>query len=82
MKDEHRDNKRLIDSVHSTAERRELIELCALDDINTQILLLRHTEFKPFDYIADTIGLSLSQVCRRYRYASQILSDVIRAMRQ
>lgn len=81
MKDEHRDNKRLIDSVHSTAERRELIERCALDDINTQILLMRHIEFKPFDYIADTIGLSLSQVCRRYRYASQMLSDVIRDMR-
>lgn len=81
MTDEHRDNKRLIDSVHSTAERRELIERCALDDINTKILLLRHTEFKPFDYIADTIGLSLSQVCRRYRYATQILSDVIRDMR-
>ena len=81
MTKEHRDNKRVIDSVRSLSERRELIELCALDDINTQILLLRHTEFKPFDYIADTIGLSLSQVCRRYRYATQILSDVIRDMR-
>lgn len=81
MTKEHRDNKRVIDSVRSTAERRELIELCALDDINTQILLLRHTQFKSFDYIADVIGLSLSQVCRRYRHASQILSDVIRDMR-
>lgn len=79
MTKEHRDNKRVIDSVHSLSERRELIYRCALDEIDTRILILRHAEFKPFDYIADTVGLSMSAVRRRYRRAVEILSDVIRS---
>jgi DNA-directed RNA polymerase specialized sigma24 family protein len=38
---------------------------------------MRHIQFKPFGYIADTIGLSVSQVGRRYKRALEALADSI-----
>ena len=78
MTPQHRSNKELIESISNINDRREYIKACALDEINTQILFLRHVKFKNFDYIADTVGISVAQLRRRYKYSIQILSDVIR----
>lgn len=58
--------------------RRQLIARCALDEIDIEILKLRHIQFKPFGYIADTVGLSASQVGRRYKRALAALADAAR----
>ena len=78
MTPQHRSNKELIESISNINDRREYIKACALDEINTQMLFLRHIQFKSFDYIADEIGISMPQLRRRYKYSAQILSDVIR----
>ena len=74
---DHIDRTHLINAIRSVEKRRELIARCALDDIDAQILTLRNIKFKPFDYIADTVGLSVSQVGRRYKRALLALTDLI-----
>lgn len=81
MTEEHRDSKRTIESVRSVNERREYISQCALDKTDIDILTLRYVDFKTFGFIADTIGLSLSQVQRRHKWALRALSDVIKNTR-
>ena len=69
----HIENRQIVESISSRDERLRYINKCAIDDINRKILILRYIEFKSFDYIADTIGLSLSQVSRRYKAALNML---------
>ena len=75
---DHIDRTHIINAVRSLEQRRELISRCALDDIDVEILTLRHIKFKSFGYIADTIGLSVSQVGRRYKRALRALVDLIK----
>lgn len=74
---DHIDRTHIINAVRSLEQRRELIARCALDDIDVEILTLRHIKFKSFGYIADTVGLSASQVGRRYKRALRALTDLI-----
>ena len=74
---DHIDRTHIINAVRPLEQRRELISRCALDDIDVEILTLRHIKFKSFGYIADTIGLSVSQVGRRYKRALRALVDLI-----
>lgn len=74
---EHFDRTHIINAVRSLEQRRELISQCALDEIDVEILTLRHIKFKSFGYIADTFGLSVSQVRRRYKRALRALTDLI-----
>lgn len=73
---EHIDRKKLVSAIRSTAKRRQVIAECALDDIDVKILTMRHIQFKAFDYIADEVGLSVSQVGRRYRRALQAIVEI------
>lgn len=59
--------------------RRTLISRLALDEIDIEILTLRHVRFKPFGYIADTVGLSVSQVGRRYKRALVALAEAAKS---
>lgn len=72
---EHTDRKRIIDAVRSKERRRQLIASLALDEIDIRILTMRHIEHKPFDYIADSIGMSRSQIGRRYKHALAVFSE-------
>ena len=74
---DHIDRTHIINAVRSLEQRRELIARCALDDIDVEILTLRHIKLKTFGYIADTVGLSVSQVGRRYKRALLALTDLI-----
>lgn len=77
MPSDHINRTRLIASIRDLERRRALISRLALDEIDVRILTLRHVEFKPFDYIADTVGLSLSQVGRRYKRALAALAEML-----
>lgn len=74
---DHIDRTHIINAVRSLEQRRELISRCALDEIDVEILTLRHIKFKSFGYIADMVGLSVSQVGRRYKRALRALTDLI-----
>lgn len=74
---DHIDRTHIINAVRSLEQRRELISQCALDEIDVEILTLWHIKFKSFGYIADTVGLSVSQVGRRYKRALRALVDLI-----
>ncbi len=62
-----------LDSIGSKEKRKELIESAALDDIEINIMTMRHIGHKPFDYIADSVGLSVRQVGRRYKKALELV---------
>ena len=74
----HIDRTHLIASIRSIDRRRALIAKCALDEVDIRILTMRHIEHKPFGYIADIIGLSVSQVGKRYKRALEALAEVAR----
>lgn len=74
---DHIDRVHLINSIGDINRRRQLIERCALDDIDTEIITLRLLKHKSFDYIADTVGLSRSQTGRRYKKSLQLLGAII-----
>ncbi len=75
---DHIDRTHLVASIRDLERRRTLISRCALDEIDIEILTLRHVKFKPFGYIADTVGLSVSQVGRRYKRALLALAEAAR----
>lgn len=75
MPSDHISRTRLVASIRDLDRRRALISRLALDEIDVEILTLRHIKFKPFGYIADTVGLSVSQVGRRYKRALEALAD-------
>ncbi len=75
---DHIDRTHLVASIRDMERRRTLISRCALDEIDIEILTLRHVKFKPFGYIADTVGLSVSQVGRRYKRALLALAEAAR----
>ena len=66
---DHIDRVHLVNTIARLDKRLELIERSALDELDVEILTLRLVKFKTFGYIADTVGLSLSQVGRRYKKA-------------
>lgn len=72
---DHIDRTHLVASIHDMESRRQLIARCALDELDIEILTLRHIKFKPFGYIADMVGLSVSQVGRRYKRALAALAE-------
>lgn len=74
----HIDRTHLVAKIRDMEHRRQLIARLALDEIDVEILTLRHIKFKSFGYIADTIGLSVSQVGRRYKRALEALADAAR----
>ena len=75
MSSDHIGRTHLVASIRDMEHRRALIARLALDEIDMEILTLRHIKFKPFGYIADTVGLSVSQVGRRYKRALEALAD-------
>lgn len=75
MSSDHIERKHLVASIRSLDRRRQLIARLALEDIDVQILTMRHVQFKSFGYIADIVGLSPSQVGRRYKSALEALAD-------
>lgn len=78
MSSDHIGRTHLVASIRDMEHRRTLIARLALDEIDMEILTLRHIKFKPFGYIADTVGLSVSQVGRRYKRALEALADAAR----
>lgn len=78
MSSDHIERTHLVTKIRDMEHRRTLIARLALDEIDIEILTLRHVKFKPFGYIADTVGLSVSQVGRRYKRALQALADAAR----
>lgn len=76
MPSSHVTRKHIIAAIRSAERRRALIARLALDEIDMEILTLRHIKFKSFGYIADTVGLSVSQVGRRYKRALEALADM------
>lgn len=76
---DHIDRTHLVGSIRDMEHRRQLIARCALDEIDIEILTLRHVKFKPFGYIADTVGLSVSQVGRRYKRALAALAEAAKS---
>lgn len=75
MSSDHIDRTHVVARIRDLDRRRQLIARCALDEIDVEILTLRHIKFKPFGYIADVVGLSVSQVGRRYKRALEALAD-------
>lgn len=75
MSSDHISRTHLVAQIRSIDRRRALIARLALDEIDIEILTLRHVKFKPFGYIADTVGLSVSQVGRRYKRALEALAE-------
>jgi DNA-directed RNA polymerase specialized sigma subunit len=75
---DHIDRTHLVAGIRDLDRRRQLIARCALDEIDMEILTLRHIKFKPFGYIADVVGLSVSQVGRRYKRALEALADTVK----
>jgi DNA-directed RNA polymerase specialized sigma subunit len=75
---DHISRTHLVAGIRDLDRRRQLIARCALDEIDMEILTLRHIKFKPFGYIADVVGLSVSQVGRRYKRALEALADTVK----
>ena len=78
MSSDHIKRIHLVAKIRDMEHRRALIARLALDEIDIEILRMRHLQFKSFGYIADTVGLSVSQVGRRYKRALLALADAAR----
>lgn len=73
---EHLNRKHLFDSIPGTEQRRDLISRCALDEIDTQIVTMRHIKHQDFGFIADTLGLSYPAVIKRHKKALVLLQTL------
>ncbi len=75
MSSDHITRTHIVAKIRDMEHRRQLIARLALDEIDIEILRMRHLQFKSFGYIADMVGLSVSQVGRRYKRALQALAE-------
>ena len=55
--------------IESRQAIRDAIEAAALDDVEREILRMRHLEYRSLGAIAGLTGYSLSQVSRKYKHA-------------
>lgn len=70
---EHLKRKHIFDSIPGTDERRMLISMCALDDIDVQIMTMRYIKHQDFGFIADTLGLSYPAIIKRHKRALSLI---------
>lgn len=66
------------DAINDEETRRALIQRCAVDDTDKQILSMHYVKHQDFGFIADTLGLSYSAVVRRHSKALRVLQQLAR----
>ena len=66
---DHVSRKHEAETIESRQAIRDAIEAAALDDVEREILRMRHLEYRNLGAIAGLLGYSQSQVSRKYTRA-------------
>lgn len=66
---DHVSRKHQAEDIESRQAIRDAIEAAALDDVEREILQMRHLEYRSLGAIAGLMGYSQSQISRKYKRA-------------
>ena len=66
---DHVSRKHQAEDIESRQAIRDAIEAAALDDVEREILRMRHLEYRSLGAIAGLMGYSQSQISRKYKRA-------------
>ena len=66
---DHISRKHQAEDIESRQVIRDAIDAAALDDVEREILRMRHLEYRSLGTIAGLMGYSQSQISRKYKRA-------------
>lgn len=73
----HIETRNAINAIPRKDDLRSLLDGINIDPMDREIMRMRYEEKKSWDYIADTIGYSLSTVKRRHARILNKISKII-----
>ena len=75
--EQHMNTKHMLKEIVLKSDFNSILDMCILSDTEKTIMKLHYVEKKPFDYISDILGYSLSTIKAKHRKVLKRISKML-----